>query len=186
MSKIPANAKKVFDGVIFDVYQWQQKMYDDSFKTFEKVKRPDTVSVFAITPEGKIIMTRQSQPGLSKYIGTLGGRVDEGEDHLTAAKRELLEESGYASNDWHLWFMDEPLDKVDWQIHTYIAKNCKKVTEIHQDPGEKIELIFVSFDEFINDIIYRDNYREFEVIIKIVKAQKNPEELEKLKKLFTL
>lgn len=171
--------------MLFDIYQWRQKMYDGSFQTFEKVKCPDTVNVFAITPEGEIIMTKQSQPGLSsEYIGTLGGRVDKGEDHLTAAKRELLEESGYASDDWHLWFTDEPLDKVDWQIHTYITKNCKKVSETHQDPGEKIKLIFVSFDEFVDDIIYRDNYREFEVIIKIVKAQKNPKELPSITKLF--
>lgn len=183
--KIPRNAKKVFDGVIFNIYQWQQQMYDGSYQTFEKAKRPDTVNVFAITPEGKIILTKQSQPGLEEYIGTLGGRVDAGEDHLTAAKRELLEESGYASDDWQLWFISEPLEKIDWQIHTYIAKNCKKVGESHQDPGEKIELVFVSFDELVNDIIYRDNYREFEIMVKIVKARRDPEEFEKIKKLFT-
>ena len=43
---IPANAKKVFHGVIFDVYQWEQEMFDGTKEIFEKLKRPDTVVVF--------------------------------------------------------------------------------------------------------------------------------------------
>ncbi len=37
--KIPPNAKRVFKGIIFDVYQWQQKMFDGSKETFEMLKR---------------------------------------------------------------------------------------------------------------------------------------------------
>ena len=59
---IPKHAKRVFKGVIFDVYQWKQKMYDGSFKTFEKIKRPDTVIVFPVLDNGKILLTKQSQP----------------------------------------------------------------------------------------------------------------------------
>ena len=38
---IPINAKKVFQGIIFDVYQWEQKLFDGTVATFEKLKRPD-------------------------------------------------------------------------------------------------------------------------------------------------
>lgn len=42
---IPADATRVLTGKIFDVYQWQQRLYDDTFVTFENLRRPDSVNV---------------------------------------------------------------------------------------------------------------------------------------------
>ena len=92
---IPDHAKVVFKGVMFDVYQWEQELFDGSKTTFEKLKRPDTVVTFPILPDGKILLTKQEQSGKEPFIGATGGRVDEGEDILDAAKRELMEETGY-------------------------------------------------------------------------------------------
>src|SRR3989344_3150543 len=88
---IPEHAKKVFKGIIFDVYHWEQEMYDGTKVTFEKLKRSDTVVVFGVLPDGKILLTEQEQPGKKSFIGATGGRVDEGEDVLSADKRELIE-----------------------------------------------------------------------------------------------
>ena len=90
---IPDNAKKVFGGVLFDVYQWEQELFDGTKTLFEKLKRPDTVVVFPVLDDGKIILTEQEQPGKEPFIGATGGRVDEGEDILEAGKRELPEEN---------------------------------------------------------------------------------------------
>ena len=54
--KFPPQAKRVFKGMIFDVYQWEQEMYDGSTHTFEKIIRPDTVLVIPVTEDGKIII----------------------------------------------------------------------------------------------------------------------------------
>src|SRR3989344_4677291 len=113
---IPNHAKKVFKGVIFDVYQWEQKMFDGSVDTFERLKRPDTVVVFPVLPNGKIILTEQEQPGSRVFIGATGGRVDEGEGILEAAKRELLEESGYTAEEFTLWDARQPIGKIDWAV----------------------------------------------------------------------
>ena len=59
--KIPINAKKVFSGIIFDTYQWEQEMYDGSHKIFEMVKRSPTVDVIA-TMDDKIITLWEEQP----------------------------------------------------------------------------------------------------------------------------
>jgi 8-oxo-dGTP pyrophosphatase MutT (NUDIX family) len=74
-----------------------------------------------------------------------------GEDSLTNAKRELLEETGLQSDDWSLWFISDPWKaaKVEWNNYFYIAKNCKKVSEPKLDPGEKIQSTNVTFDEFL-------------------------------------
>ena len=60
---IPDNAKKVFGGVLFDVYQWEQELFDGTKTIFEKLKRPDTVVVFPVLDDGKILLTEQEQPG---------------------------------------------------------------------------------------------------------------------------
>lgn len=44
---IPSFAKKVFKGIMFDVYQWQQKMFEGKLETFEKMKlKPVTFEQF--------------------------------------------------------------------------------------------------------------------------------------------
>lgn len=43
--KIPEDAKLVFKGVIFDVYQWEQEMFDGTYETFEAIKRVGTVQI---------------------------------------------------------------------------------------------------------------------------------------------
>ncbi|MFH1534525.1 MAG: NUDIX domain-containing protein [Patescibacteria group bacterium] len=109
---IPKNAKKVFSGILFDVYQWNQKLFDGKETTFEKLVRPDTVVIFPILEDGRILLTKQEQPGKVPFIGATGGRVDKGEDILEAAKRELLEESGYEAAEFVLWDAQHPTSKL--------------------------------------------------------------------------
>jgi len=180
---IPDNAKKVFDGVLFDVYQWEQKLFDGTTTVFEKLKRPDTVVVFPVLDDGRIILTEQEQPGKEPFIGATGGRVDEGEDILEAAKRELLEESGYEASEFVLWDAQHPTSKIDWVVYTFIAKGLKKVADMNLDAGEKINLKLVSLDEFI-EIAINKNFVEKEIIPKLYEAKLYSEKKEELKKLF--
>ena len=99
---MPASAKMVFKGKIFEVWQWQQKMYNGTTQTFERLKRPDTVQVIPVVGS-KILTQRQEQPDQSApFFSFPGGRCDEREDPLAAVKRELLEETGYVSKEWQL------------------------------------------------------------------------------------
>jgi len=183
---IPDNAKRVFKGVIFDVYQWEQEMYDGARTIFEKVKRADVVVVFPVLPDGKIILTEQEQPGSEPFVGATGGRIDKGEDVLDAAKRELLEESGYTAEEFILWDAQQPMNKVDWAVYTFIAKGLKKVGDMNLDNGEKIKLFSATLDELI-EIATNTNPRKFgekEIIEKLFQAKLDPEKYEKLKELF--
>src|SRR6185503_10507816 len=127
---MPADAKLVFKGKIFEVYQWQQKMFDGSFETFERLKRSDTAVVVPITQEGEIMLIEEEQPGRPPFVTFPGGRKSGiEEDPLFAAKREFLEETGYASDDWMLWNAVQPTSKIDWAIYTFVARGCKKIGE---------------------------------------------------------
>lgn len=124
-------------------------MFDGSYETFEKLGRTDSAIVVAVTDDKKIILVNEEQPSMSPFISSPGGRIDEGENPLAGAKRELLEETGYESNDWQLWYSFQPYSKIDWTIFVFIAKDCRKTREIKLDAGEKIELNLVSFEDWL-------------------------------------
>ena len=149
MAKIPDSAKKVFEGVIFDVYQWEQKMFDGSEQTFERIKRVDTVEVI-VTRGDQILVTQEQQPDRPLSLTIPGGRIENGEDPLDAAKRELLEETGCVSDDWGLYQEVMPILKIDWTVYLFIARDACQVQDSHLDAGERISVRWVTFDEFLD------------------------------------
>ena len=157
-SKIPSHAIKVFSGIIFDVYQWQQEMFDGSFKTFEMVKRLDTVSGICVTRDKKIIMTKQEQPGSQPFYSVPSGRVEREELPLDAFLRELKEETGYESYNVVPYQMPFPtrLSKVEWNIYNYLAKNCNKISDQNLDNGERIEIMLLNWDDFVSFVCLPD------------------------------
>lgn len=182
---IPANAKRVFKGVIFDVWQWEQPGYDGKIKIFEKLKRWDTAMIIPVTENGEIILSRQEQPGKQPFIGSICGRSDEGEDPLTTAKRELLEETGYEAKDWLLFDAVQPTSKLEWAVYTFIAKGCRKVAEQNLDGAEKIDLLFVNFDKFV-ELVLQTEFGDQELKIRILEAKLDPVKMLEIKKQLGL
>lgn len=182
----PENAKKVFSGILFDVYQWEQELYDGSFATFERLKRPDTVLVLPVCDDGRIILIKEEQPGkVASSIRLLGGRVESGEEILAAVKRELLEEGGYTAEEFVFWKAEQPINKIDWVIYIFVAKGVKKVHEQNLDSGEKIELIYVTFDEFF-ELVKEGEIADRDVVIELFQALGDPEKKETLRELFSV
>lgn len=180
---IPPHAVKVFSGVLFDVYQWEQKLFDGRTVLFEKLRRPDTVVVFAVLEDGRILLSEQEQPGKAPFVGALGGRVDRDEDVLTAARRELLEESGYTAESFTLMDAQHPTSKIDWVVYTFIAKGLRKVAEPALDGGEKITLKPVNLDTFM-EIAASPNFSEKEITNRILTATRNPAQMQALREMF--
>lgn len=177
---IPTRAKIVFSGIIFDVYQWEQEMFDGSIETFEKVKRRDTVGVLTVSPDKKIVLLEQEQPGMQPFLGTPGGIIDPGEDVFAAAQRELLEETGLASTDWSLFEAVQPIGKVDWALFTFVARDCRKVRDPHLDSGEKIQLREVSWEQFLQ-VLLDDSFRDHQLVLQCLRTLRLPDGENKLR-----
>jgi ADP-ribose pyrophosphatase len=180
---LPKHAKRVFKGILFDVYQWPQKLFDGSTTIFEKIKRPGTVMVLPVTKDKKIILTEQEQPIEGKFLGALGGIVDWEEEILAGAKRELLEESGYKAKTWILWEAVQLINKIEWPTYVFIAKDLVKVQAMSPDPGEKIKLKPVSFDKFLS-ICASEKFRDIEISLRVLRAKQDSKKLKKMKELF--
>ncbi|HVI69747.1 MAG TPA: NUDIX hydrolase [Magnetospirillaceae bacterium] len=144
---IPKHAKRVFKGVIYDVYHWRQKRFDGSEVTFEMLKRPDTVKVIAIKDD-HIVAIMEEQPDRPSTLTLPGGRHDvESEDELDCAKRELHEETGMVFKTWKLIAATQPHHKIDQIVYIFLATDFERQDKPHVDPGEKIELCELTFAE---------------------------------------
>ncbi len=149
MPKIPDHATCVFRGILFDVYQWEQELFDGSTTTFEAIKRIPSVQIIATTPDERIVLLREEQPYVGSFVSLPGGQVERGMTAEQAARNELREELGMECEELVLWREKVLSSAIHWGSHDFIARRCHKVQAPEQEPGERIEPFLVSFDEFL-------------------------------------
>jgi len=143
---VPDNAKRVFKGIVYDVYHWPQKRFDGSEATFEMLKRWDTLVTIGVV-DSKVLVIEETQPHNNTKMSFPGGRLDpEDTSILEACQREMLEETGYEFNSWRLVDVQQPFAKVEWFIHIYLATDVTKQSAPQHDPGEKITVTHESFE----------------------------------------
>lgn len=142
---IPPNAQCVFRRVIYNVYQWQQPLFDHTEATFEMLRRADSVSTIGIVGDC-IIVLKDEQPHRGSKLSFGGGRVDPGDRTiLAAAQREMREETGYSFKNWRLVKVWQPHTKIEWFIYVFIAWDGDKTAEPHLDGGERITVELLPF-----------------------------------------
>lgn len=178
---IPKDAKLVFKGLIFDVYQWEQKLFDGSVTTFEGLKRASTIQIIPILGD-KILLAREEQPTKPLCFTFLGGRGEEGEEPEETTKRELLEETGMEAKEWELMKTYQFGSKIDWTTYLFIAKDCQKVAEPQLEAGEKIEVVELTFDEFIDHVTREDFWGNHQIIADFFRMRLDPKKLEEFRK----
>lgn len=121
---------------------------------FHLVEAPDWSSVLATTEEGQVVFVEQYRHGAARLSRELpAGVIDAGESPEAAARRELLEETGYTASTF------EPLITVNTEpsrhtnrAHFFFARGARKVAEQHVDPSENIQVVLMKPDEILGAI----------------------------------
>jgi 8-oxo-dGTP pyrophosphatase MutT (NUDIX family) len=118
---------------------------------FPVVEQPHWVDVIALTPQRHILLVDQYRHPVGRLSTEFpAGAVDPGETPLAAIRRELLEETGYASDDWQLLGSTAVWpDRQDNRISTFLARNVRRVAEPSLDEGEALRCREMPLDEFI-------------------------------------
>ncbi|QNH61161.1 NUDIX hydrolase [Hymenobacter sediminicola] len=123
--------------------------------------RPHVVLVFPLTPDRQVIFVRQYKHAAGQILLELpGGVVDEGETCvLEAARRELLEETGYASDTVEplLEVFDNPTKDTN-SLSFFLARDVRQIAEQHLDETENIEVVQVPLHE-VEGLVLRGEIR---------------------------
>ncbi|CAN5200403.1 NUDIX hydrolase [soil metagenome] len=104
------------------------------------LERPDAAITLAITPAGGAVLVRQYRPPLrQEELGLPAGLVEAGESPEWAARRELLEETGYGGGQWEPLgaVASSPSLKDNW-AYLYLARGVEPVGEQEPDEFERI------------------------------------------------
>jgi ADP-ribose pyrophosphatase len=151
------SSKKVYSGPVFWVSSDQVIEPGGIKARRDIVHHTGSVVVLAIAedgPEPQILLERQYRHAVRDYMWELpAGRIDDGESELAAAKRELLEETGYTAKSWRriLKFYVSP-GFLDEYMAVYLARQLRSGTA-QPEPDEKIEQKLVPLSQAIQMVL---------------------------------
>ncbi len=113
---------------------------------FYVIDSPDWVNIIARTKGGDVVLIEQYRHGAEEmHLELPGGLIDPGESPIEAAKRELREETGYASGNWLELGRSRPNPAIQNNtIFHFLALDCEKDFETAFDEHESIATTVVS------------------------------------------
>jgi 8-oxo-dGTP pyrophosphatase MutT (NUDIX family) len=116
---------------------------------------PDWVDVIALTDTFNVVLVDQYRHAVGEVRTEFpAGMVDDdSEEPLAAIKRELLEETGYASADWRL-IGSAPVNPAlqTNRIHSFLALGARRIAEQDLDTGEAIRTHELPLPAFIEQV----------------------------------
>jgi ADP-ribose pyrophosphatase len=115
------------------------------------VERPDAAIIFPLTGEGEAVLVRQYRPPLERMeLGLPAGLVEEGEKPEAAARRELLEETGYSGGEWEPLgaLASSPSLKDNW-AYLFLARGVEEMAPPDPDEHELVETVRVPVGQLL-------------------------------------
>lgn len=127
------------------IFKLPNGIESDFYLTGDKTK---LVCVLALTKKKEVILATQFRPGPQIVVSELpGGGVNKNESPLEAAKRELLEETGYAGDFTQT--NETMTDAYSGAIrYHFVATNCQKTKEISYTETELTEIKLLNLSDF--------------------------------------
>src|SRR5512146_3584928 len=118
---------------------------------YHLVRMPDFAIAVAFTVDGEVLVERQYRHGIGRVVLDLpAGRIEQGEDPLDAARRELLEETGYGGGRWHSLGAFVLADsRIPAWAHLFLAEGVELVGKSSSDDLEDSELLTMSAEQFL-------------------------------------
>lgn len=140
------NSQLIYDGPFLKVHQDDVLMSDGHKTKREFVKHPGASLIVPVFDDFETMIVEQYRyPLKTTFIEFPAGKMDPGEDSLTTAKRELLEETGLIAKKWDLLTLIHPvIGYSDEVIYLYLARMVQQSKRTQQS-GENLILKKVSF-----------------------------------------
>lgn len=144
------SSKQIADCRVFKVRQdFCERESDNIQHSFFVLENPDWVNVIALTKDHKVVLIEQFRHGIEQNILEIpGGMIDGNESPEKAARRELLEETGYSANEFIYLGKSRPNPAIqnNWIYH-FLAPNAEKTHDTTFDEHESVLSKLVSLEE---------------------------------------
>ncbi|MEO8342276.1 MAG: NUDIX hydrolase [Gallionella sp.] len=162
----------VYEGDFLHVKKDSVRLPDGAISSREYITHPGAVAVLAILDNGNLVMERQFRYPLKReFIELPAGKIDNGEDILLTAQRELLEETGYVASEWHHLTTAWPcIGYADERMEYFLARGLTH-HERKLDDGEFLEVFELSVPEAI-DWIRQGKINESKTIVGLFWLEK--------------
>jgi ADP-ribose pyrophosphatase len=134
----PDGSRTVYDGKLIDV---MLERWGDAER--EIVEHPGAVAIVAVDAADNVTLVRQfREAARTELVELPAGTIDEGEDPLATAKRELEEEAGLRGGEWNevAAFWSTP-GFCNERLTVFIAEGVEPGGSQHLDEGENVELV---------------------------------------------
>ncbi|MGA7669723.1 MAG: NUDIX hydrolase [Nitrolancea sp.] len=121
---------------------------------FLGIEMRDYVVVVALTEDDQVVVERRYKHGPRRVCISLpAGYIEPGEDPLDAARRELLEETGYCAEDWEpLGSFTNDGNRGGGSGHLFLARRARHVAEPDSGDLESVSIELRTFDELLSAI----------------------------------
>ena len=151
------SSKVAYDGPLFRVLR--EEVQEPGNKTVSRdiIRHNGSVVILAVVDSAKrdplIVMERQYRHAAGQYLWEIpAGKMDEGEERLAAAKRELIEETGYRAKKWTklVRYFASPGFLGEW-MQIFLAEELT-AGEAAPEEDELLEVVLVPLSEILNKI----------------------------------
>lgn len=140
------NSQTVYQGKILKL-NVDKVLLCDGTQSFREYVRHSGGAAVLLIQNGKVLLVKQFRYAYGKEIYEIpAGKLEEGENPIIAAARELREETGYkAELEYFLNIYPSP-GYTDEIIHVYFAKN-PEFEEVKRDEGEFLDFEFIDIEK---------------------------------------
>ena len=155
LKETTVSSADIFDGHILHVKRDTVALSDGSETFREIIRHIGAVCVIPVTDDGMAVMEHQYRYPPDRVILEIpAGKLDSAdEDRLSAAKRELQEETGYTADEWiPLGGLYSAPAYSDEYITMYLARGLRAGAR-HLDEGEFLDVVLVPLSDLVEQVM---------------------------------
>ncbi|HXS15275.1 MAG TPA: NUDIX hydrolase [Candidatus Saccharimonadales bacterium] len=147
------SSKKVFQAHLFHVNELEIELSSGERMTHHVVERRPAVYIFPMTPKYELYIGREYSYNTDEFVLQIAGFIEEGENPLQAAKRELKEETGILAGQWEEFSrLSLAKSSLKAPVYLFLARDLE-VSTPEQEVSEDISIMKIPLAEAVEKVM---------------------------------